>query len=239
MRKSPEQSPEFAAPEATEFERWWHTSETAREGRRNLEHAIWRDLQEGIRNDRWSSLIIDDTSARLPGLVIARILSRYSKEHHRPPVHVHFVWGSPLKKKVYAGENPPHQELVQHFSNLNDRNLLGNRALVLTEFTWTRTTIKSLSQALKEIGLRYDIEEIPGGDPTWGMRPEAEKAKGVLAWNTKEFQKRGLEVEGLHAPTPERTPEITREVQSARKLLRSYADEVYEKFFTDQASTSV
>ncbi len=115
-------------------------------------------IAEPIKEGRWDSLLIDDRSGRLPGLIVGGVMRRYAKEHDQPvPPELFLAAG-----QVYGfGQDDQDLKIQAIQSRLEQiKSTLGDRTLIVTEYIQTGESVGRMAKALQAEGIKFDIASV-------------------------------------------------------------------------------
>ncbi len=118
---------------------------------------LLHELHEPIAGNDYSVILGDDTSGRIPALLIGKVINSYNKEHGLPSIPVRFVQGS--------GRDEDREQV---FSAVEDRlNRLpatarAGRVLVVTEGISSGKSIAHLGAGITASGMEFDVAALDG-----------------------------------------------------------------------------
>src|SRR3989344_4807506 len=122
----------------------------------NDEEAFERVLERmkpDILAGRWSSVIGDDISGRIPALVVRNLLERVSNEQESAmPPGFFYAGGEGVGKR--------RESLREYIGRIKPS--LGQRTLIVTEYVLKGESIKTLAEILKENGIAFDVVTLYG-----------------------------------------------------------------------------
>lgn len=127
-------------------------------------------LAEGIKDGRWTTILGDDVSGRLPALVIGKIITHYNKEHSlKLPNRIFFAGGSinyddlsieDLPTSEQAKKNTQEQQQkLEEYIHEQLKNLNG-RVLIVTEHIIGGKTLRRIGKALYKEGIDFDVASL-------------------------------------------------------------------------------
>lgn len=144
---------EISKEEAEELERemaeW--SLEDAKFGLESLAHKLREPILEG----RYTSILGDDTSGRIPALFVGHLMKRVAQEQGRAIPGRYFIAG--------GMDISDRRDALQHYIH-EIRPRLGDRTLVVTEQFYTLASTVELAEILKQEGITFDVaamESIP------------------------------------------------------------------------------
>lgn len=225
----------------------------------DFEHLIEK-LSAGIKDGRWTAILGDDVSGRLPANVLGEVASRYAQEHgQKPPARLFFAGGGLLDispdAKSREGKDwqtlaeERQEKLEQYIKDQSQR--LGNRVLIVNEHIMSGRTTKRICEALEKQGIEYDVAALWAGDemPKLGEHSYVGKEYagasgpfGSEVWNVlyklgvPSNEATGVKKDGIE-PITKRNDSANRDlVQVAREEVSKLADELYSKYFSTDTS---
>lgn len=114
-------------------------------------------LRENINAGKYTVILGDETSARIPTLVFLGVLARLYKDHNRQSPQTVFV-GSP---KMLPDDQAKREKIADYLTgSLKNIPQGRDRALVVTEALRSGDTIKPLVDTLKELDMQFDLASI-------------------------------------------------------------------------------
>ena len=186
--------------------------ERLREAEPYFEHLV-DEMAEGIKGGRWTDVLGDDVSGRVPALILHDIIGRYQTGHNKVPAQLSFAAiGFPSKESEAAINNSGlpatakydmHRDATERKdANLKARlqSLYGSgytgRVLFVTEMMSTDQTVLRTSEILYELGVSHDVVSVAD---------EKERGQRVVSGGDT-LSYGGLDAPGVAAGTFTRLP---------------------------------
>ncbi|MGC8461871.1 MAG: phosphoribosyltransferase [Candidatus Dormibacteria bacterium] len=117
-------------------------------------------MKEYIRNDEYGFIVGDDTSGRVPTLLIAKAINAYRTELNLKKLPVVFIEGT---------KRPHTKEQIQSFT-ARARFLngipAGKRALIVTECVGGGNNVQSIMERVRDLGFASDVATLGGASHT-------------------------------------------------------------------------
>lgn len=117
-------------------------------------------MKEYIRNDEYGFIVGDDTSGRVPTLLIAKAINAYRTELNLKKLPVVFIEGT---------KRPHTKEQIQSFT-ARARFLngipAGKRALIVTERVGGGNNVRSIMERVRDLGFATDVATLGGARNT-------------------------------------------------------------------------
>ncbi|MDA2923028.1 hypothetical protein MYX07_07230 [Patescibacteria group bacterium AH-259-L07] len=146
------------------------------ETREDFKHLV-EQISDGIKEGRWTAILGDDVSGRLPALVIGKIATRYAQNHGiKIPKCIFFAGGSVPYEDVPDEDLPnveqskkniaEQQQKLEEYIRRQSKNL-GSRVLIVTEHVVGGRTLRRVATALHKVGIGFDIASL------WSTRQAA------------------------------------------------------------------
>lgn len=125
----------------------------------SLEHIV-AELKEAFINGTYGALVGDDTSGRIPTLILRGVMSHINHLHGRPAVPTIFIKGKP-RNLSFSDE----QRLTHHMFSLAGQPGK-QRALIVSEYLYSGGHVQSIGDVIHRAGIPYDIVAIGQADST-------------------------------------------------------------------------
>jgi hypothetical protein len=110
------------------------------------------ELRETIVNGYYDALVGDDTSGRIPTLILRGVISHIDRAYGRPSLPAIFVNGR------YEGlTSVDEQRLSQKMRALSKRSTQTPRALIVTEYMSGGGHVAGIGKVIHSAGVAYDI----------------------------------------------------------------------------------
>jgi hypothetical protein len=197
-------------------------------------HNLVAGLAPGIRDGRWSTVIVEGISAQPVGTVVGRIMSRWAAEHGSTNPAMLPV--APNIPDEYTAEAGNEGELYNYLRNHTDP---ATRVLILTEYVYSGRNVRAIEGALACQDVTYDIGTLVGlndwaVDDTAGYYVGGERYFGDNPLHAHPYTRPqlreaiGMEKDGI-SPAPfdaVRNPDATASFLAA---LHDLGDELYEQ----------
>ncbi|PIT92203.1 MAG: hypothetical protein COU08_03640 [Candidatus Harrisonbacteria bacterium CG10_big_fil_rev_8_21_14_0_10_42_17] len=142
-------------------------------------HLI-EQISEGIKEGRWTTILGDDVSGRLPALVIGKIIARYNREHGmNPPKRIFFAGGSINYEDVPDEGLPTPEQSKQNIQEQQQKlatfiheqsKSLGDRVLIVTEHVVGGRTVRRIGKTLYREGVNFDVASLWSTKQTYTLR---------------------------------------------------------------------
>lgn len=204
---------------------------------------IVAQMREPLREGRWSALLGDDVSGRLPSLVLGGLMRRIAEAHGREaPGQFFFAGGSVAFPSSSLSREA---NLMKYIKEISPK--LGDRVLVVTEYIYQGRTLRMIADALKEAGVSFDVaslasyEEEPeelllGTDATFFIGRRKTHVTPFFDERRIASVASGVgKKEGKGRATSERLmPFDAQLVREARALADEYSRRLYEKYFEEK-----
>jgi len=137
--------------------------------KQDFAHLV-EQISEGIKEGRWTTILGDDVSGRLPALVIGKIIARYNREHGiNPPKRIFFAGGSINYEDVPDEDLPSPEKNEQNIQErqqkletyIQDQSKnLGDRVLIVTEHVVGGRTVRRIGKILNREGINFDVASL-------------------------------------------------------------------------------
>ncbi len=115
------------------------------------------EMREPLANSDYSVIIGDDTSGRIPALLLGKLINRHRAEHGMPPVPVRFVQGSGRE------EDREHvATAVEDRLNRLSPDARSGRVLVVTEGISSGRAIAQIGAGITARGMEFDVAALDG-----------------------------------------------------------------------------
>ncbi len=114
---------------------------------------IWPAVEAG----EFGVIVGDDTSGRIPALILSKVVNTWNREHGRPRIPVVFVPGT--NKEEYRDALQQAFDKRRHLLRNVDRS---SRALIVTEGITSGHSIASIGNLLQEEGFSWDVAALDG-----------------------------------------------------------------------------
>ena len=216
------------------------------------------ELAGGIREQRWSVIIADDVSGRIPGLVVGGVARKWSEESSVPKPKLLFVAGgrsSAVNESL--GDDEYYRIQDERVDNVGtylkqNRDAIGKRALFVTDIDVTGTSLHKMTSGLRGAGIPFDVavltEDGSGKQEYYANDPAYADVQwyggGAERWSeTPLYAKRslkpalrdaiGVEKYGAH-PTSSATRANNEAVGELRREINALIDRLYEQTFTSK-----
>ena len=176
-----------------------------------------------IRRGAYDVLLSDDVGARVPTLVINKLLKKYTAEGERPPTFF-LSAGRSLTTKDETGA---HREEVKKFIAENIKPKIKKRALVITEYVETGDSIRALAKILEEEGVSFDVMVLVSNKEELSLIPEHLVFLGVTP---KTAQEHNWKINQQHVIVPPEiyNSETSKKITGVSKSLQySFLDKRY------------
>ncbi len=118
--------------------------------------ALLDQLREHVRNDEYGFIVGDDTSGRVPALILAKAINAYRTEHGLRKLPVVFIEGT---------KRPHTQEQIDSFAartRLLEHVPAGKRALIVTERVGGGQNVRSIMERINDLGYASDVATLGG-----------------------------------------------------------------------------
>ena len=168
--------------------------------REDFGHLVEK-LADGIKEKRWTAILGDDVSGRLPALIIGKLTARYAQEHQmQAPKCLFFAGGGvPFEDILQSKEGrdifKEKQQKLEEYIHEQSKNL-GARVLIVTEHIVGGRTLRSISKALHAEGISFDVGSL------WSTK-QASVYRSMLEDEEDDFETRfyiGQENAGASSP---------------------------------------
>ncbi len=130
-------------------------------GMANVLKQIWPAVEAG----EFGVIVGDDTSGRIPALILSKAVNTWNRDHGLPRIPVVFVPGT--NKEEYQDALRQAFSKRLHLLKKVDRS---TRALIVTEGITSGHSIASIGNLLKEAGFSWDVAALDGS----GFTPRTE-----------------------------------------------------------------
>ncbi|MGH7204044.1 MAG: hypothetical protein ACREHC_06390 [Candidatus Levyibacteriota bacterium] len=115
--------------------------------------SIVDQMKGSFQNGDYGALVGDDTSGRIPTLILRGVVNHINTAHERPAVPTIFVQGRDILSTADT------ERLTQQMQLLTDASE-GQRALIVSEFLATGGHVKGIGRVIHSAGIPYDIATI-------------------------------------------------------------------------------
>jgi hypothetical protein len=159
---------------------------------------ILTQMKPAVERHQYGVMIVDDTSGRLPGLVLLEVFNDVYLKKHEPPMYPVFVQGS-----RYESDVPRMQSRLQEQSRQLDKLEPNQRALLVTEYVETGRTLERFEDVLLGAGIPYDIATVRSQH-----EPLYLKSDNIIA-ETTEYYLGSLGPHRRNLPLPHGKPQLT------------------------------
>lgn len=145
--KTPEQKEKIKLPEIMELE--------------GPVKRILEQIKDKIENHEYTSVLGDDTSGRIPALLLSKIINKIYKEQGNARLNTLFTAsGRELTNEFKSNTEMRKQwEITEKYLE-SVKNALDKRTLLVTEYVFSGKTVLAISQILDKLGIGVDIAAI-------------------------------------------------------------------------------
>lgn len=133
-----------------------------------------REIRDEISNGRYTLLIGDDTSGRIPTLILRKIISQVNSSKGRPTIPAFFVKGNRIKNE----ENLQKQQLTKYIrqAKVGSDN---HKALITTDYMHLGGSIKQIGTVLQNEDINFDVFSIARKFDTQKYFPRNQSGRNV------------------------------------------------------------
>ncbi len=119
--------------------------------------TLLKELRPYLLNDEYGCILGDDTSGRIPALVLSRAINLYRTRNGLPKLPVYFIQGASSDEELPALEAAYSRRKASLKRSSGDR-----RILVATEGLTSGSSIARLGQLLQRDGMTFDLAVLDG-----------------------------------------------------------------------------
>lgn len=200
--------------------------------------ALVEQLKPHLEQDEYSMLIGDDTSGRIPTLILHNIVSHQRRRQQLPPIPTLHVQG---------GRYVADQHFATQIEDLVKRHQPSTKkkVLLVTEHIDLGDTVKRYSKLLGEHGLRFDVATLatyhplieydemgiyPPGTQLFSGTLNTERNKAPLIYMKDHLS--GMTQAFSRGMVPKRVDGRRETIVSARQDVRTMSDKIIARLFT-------
>ncbi len=119
--------------------------------------AMITALKPGITRNEFGIVIGDDTTGRIPALIVHRTINAWNRAHGLPSIPIVFIQGASSDNQV-----PALERAIANRQQYLDARDPAKRALVVTEGITTGQAIARLGRILTRQGIPFDVAALDG-----------------------------------------------------------------------------
>lgn len=139
---------------------------------------INKQIYESIKNNEYDTVIAEDASGRIPGLIMYEFFKKVAEKENKPIPQIYFMAGS-FNAKNIENKRKITNEYIKDTA-LKNHNL-DKKILVVTEYIMTGNSLKPITDGLKEQNINYDILTLGLSKEHWHMDAIRDKLGNVSA----------------------------------------------------------
>lgn len=136
------------------------------EDRSSSGEKINKKIRESIKHNEYDTIIAEDASGRIPGLIMYELLKKVAERDNKPIPKIYFMAGS-----LYA-ENIENKRKItnEYLKDIVLKNHNSNKkTLVVTEYIMEGRSLKPIADSLKGQNVDYDILTLGLSKEHWWM----------------------------------------------------------------------
>jgi hypoxanthine-guanine phosphoribosyltransferase len=197
---------------------------------------LTEQLQERLESAEYSHVIGDDSSGRIPTLIIKDVIEKIYENNGSPQLTVRFLAGS-----RYANDPVAKKDTIGEYLDKEINPPTGKRVLIVTDVIDTGSGLIPLTQALKEKGIIYDVATLFMYEPNHKLQIEDKLGGKIILGSQDTFhtprifkssEYSGVEKnpDDLHAKKFADNPEAQETVNNMRVLAKEAAEDIYHLY---------
>lgn len=123
---------------------------------------ILQELRGEIDDGEYETIIGDDASGRIPALILNKVIKQiYSEKDYSAPSSLFISGSHPHNLEVHQKEQKiKTDKIIQHLKNVWRDQLPSKKILLVTEVIASGYTLKPICDALKAMGVNFEIATI-------------------------------------------------------------------------------
>lgn len=150
---------------------------------------ILRQLHDSIEKGEYMIIIGDDTSGRIPTVIIGGVIKELYRERHFPSPLIRFIAGDIFGREGIVPEFNEYAEKLKGESEKQFGSDHAQKVLVVTEFMGTGKTLEPLVMNFKAKGMPCDIAAIGVKKNTFQKFHFKKRVGSKIIWGQKKAPK--------------------------------------------------
>lgn len=140
---------------------------------------INKEIFNSIKNNEYSTVVAEDASGRIPGLILYELLKKVAEQKNDSlPPKIYFIAGAYSAKDI-ENKNKLTEEYLSDVV-LKNREL-NKKVLVVTEYIMEANSLKPIANGLKNNNIKYDILSVGLSVDTWSTLQSKRDKLGNVA----------------------------------------------------------